>query len=121
MDAKGWKYDPCCSEKENKMKVMGFCSNCEFNEGASFCIVSPSIEIAGWKNDRRFVHATSNQCCYNEAGHLITDKFTGEQSYGILGKTLQPHFKRLKEIAFQLTFMHLVYGTYSLRIQKTGN
>ena len=76
-DVKGWKYDPCCLEGTSPLLKRGFCSNCEFNEGAKFCIVSPAIEIKGTSNGRPMTHSTSNQCCYDASEKLITTRVHG--------------------------------------------
>ena len=72
-----WKYDTCCSDVKNR-HVDGFCSKCEFNQGADFCIVlRKAIKVEFRRDGLNYSHETSNQCCYDHNGSLITDPDKG--------------------------------------------
>ena len=76
----GWKYDPCCSNTPSlHVGTLKFCTRCECNEGANWCIISPPIKIQVQRNgsETKLIHETTNQCCYDQGGSLITDPNKG--------------------------------------------
>ena len=74
----GWEYDVCCNDQnlpETKtVSDKGYCSHCQFNDGADFCI--KSIPVACKDGNTNEVHYVSNQCCYSE-GKLIEEPGLG--------------------------------------------
>ena len=73
-----WSYDPCCNQDESSGSPANELCNatqCEFNEGASFCIRSALMSCTEFGDGR--VDYVSNQCCYDSEGSLIEDVKSG--------------------------------------------
>ena len=74
-----WSNDPCCPGTENP--AFTFCSSCQMNPGASFCIQSQPLNVEEHFSEngtsKSSTESVSNQCCYDKSGNLITDSLNG--------------------------------------------
>ena len=74
-----WMNDPCCPGSNSS--DFDFCTGCEMNNGATFCIQSipKTIEETFVINGKLQHQKTiiSNQCCYDDEGNLLSNSSEG--------------------------------------------